>query len=422
MTRTRNRTRFPCRYGALVCRSLVGVIALITCAPAWARAADEQVDAPQVVRALKDSLARIDSLHVKTRVQNEVFGQPGEKLAISYGFGMTSLDEFAFKSGNKRYRCRKAWRKELPKNAKTAWGEDRLAFDGEVLRTHWVLCEPPSGPRTVEGSISTTPENPRMGQCNIYNEAVGCLFFDHEHLEVWRLWHHYPKEGDLSQYQASNPFPLLAALEGGRYQPRPRPETVGGIKCLVLEKPGWDAIWLAPEFGYAVVKRELLWPGTTLVMLRMGNEQFEQLVDGFWLPRRVTWELFGAPSHGKEYEGRVLVRSVVSVTDFVVNKVPDSLFRYEFPSGTMLVDFTHKKDIGGESVALVYPVGADTETTQMSLDNAIATHRDAVDSARWRWRLVWGNVALVLIAAVAALGYWWWYTRRRAAALKPLVG
>jgi hypothetical protein len=422
MPRTRRRTRFTSRHGAAIAGMiLVGVIVLVSCGPPSALRADEQADTPLIVRAINASLAQIDSLHVKTRVRNEVFGQPGEKLAISYGFGMTSLDEFAFKRGNKKYRCRKAWRGGLPKNSKlTGWSEDRLAFDGELLRAHLVTCEPPKGPRTVEGSLSATAGNSRIGQCNIYNEAVGCLFLDQENLEVWRLWHQYPKEGDVNQYKASNPFPLLPALESGRYQRRPQLESVGELKCLVLEKPGWDTIWLAPDLGYAIVKRELLWPGTKSVMLRMGNEQLQQVVNGFWLPRLVTYELLGAPSHGREYEGHVLIRSIVNVTDFVVNSVPDTLFTYDFPSGTMVVDFTRKGDLGGESAAVVYPVGSDPETTQISLDNAIAIQREFADGARWRWRLIWGNVALALIVAATVFVYRW-HTRRRASAPKPVA-
>lgn len=79
----------------------------------------------------------------------------------------------------------------------------------------------------------------------------------------------------------------------------------------------------------------------------------------------------------------MLVRNVVTVTDFVVNNVPESVFIFDFPTGTQVIDFSRVQGRGGKYVGLSYQTGVNAETTQREIDNATKHLRSLLPTPVW---------------------------------------
>jgi hypothetical protein len=378
-------------------------------------------DPKAIAAELRAGVGRLESLHVKTTLHSEPVSEGGEELWVN--FGATTLDEYAFTRDGCRFRLRRRWQSEFGhKPEDRPWMEDRVAYDGEILRSVMTVSNPPQPPHTESANMVYENKSALLAQANIYDEATGCLFFENDYLDVWRYQRKRLGSGDkLSAYKAQNPFPILKALETGHYQIRQKGSKIDSIECVVLESPGFDTLWLAPAMKFAIVRREISWAPGMPLMMRFANGEFAQVSEGLWLPRRVTRELYNLPKDGTAAESRILLRNNLTVTQLIANDVPRSLFKVEFPSGAMVVDFTKLKDKNQKYVGITYTIGANPTATQAALDRALsvtASHMGAkvegqspshANSARMRYLVL--SVVLLFAIAAAAYAYGRWRAR-----------
>jgi hypothetical protein len=348
---------------------------------------------PEEAAAIRQSVAPLHNLHVRTRVQTQTYGAAGPLADL---FGRTALDDFAWASDGRLYRVVREWEKAPPAGASGAWRENRGAFDGTTLRLHFVTCEAGKPPKTVNADIQQGGKTARLNQANVYNEAIGCVFHAPAELDVWRLHARFLPAEQVNALRTERPLAVPAALETKPYRVAGE-EAVGDVPCVVYEWPGVDKIWLAPGLGHAVVKRELTYATTGKPMVRFVNGRFEKALGGLWLPRHVVRELFGGPIDGAA-EGKVLVRNDVTCTHVYANTVPDGQFAYDFPAGVTVVDFTRMKDRDGKHRGVSYTVGATPESTEKSLNMALEQHKQLQRGSRYSGVIIWTGVGVVGLA------------------------
>jgi hypothetical protein len=115
-------------------------------------------------------------------------------------------------------------------------------------------------------------------------------------------------------------------------------EDVGGTPCVVLQGAAEislpvggasrkrsisDRLWLDPDHGLALRKRELQIDGQ---LVRVVNTEFDEVLQGVWLPKHSRVEVFPAPDAPAQYRDRPLLTEEMTLCLAIVNKVPDDLF------------------------------------------------------------------------------------------------
>jgi hypothetical protein len=167
-----------------------------------------------------------------------------------------------------------------------------------------------------------------------------------EQTESWKLrgdffleclgW--WPPEDTSRPPQGEQPFYLHQALDAPGYGVLPFQEEQGGALCHVVERPGVDRLWIDPGIGFALRGR-LRFAGQPPA-LAAGYEMsdFREAAPGIWLPWRVREIVYRGPPRpggdGPQVEHEV-VGSVVRVQ---VNDVPEELFHFTPPPGTLIQD------------------------------------------------------------------------------------
>jgi hypothetical protein len=105
----------------------------------------------------------------------------------------------------------------------------------------------------------------------------------------------------------------------GTFKVRPTLDVVDGTACVVLESPGWQKVWLDPQTGFAVCKREWYDDGGA-VRYVIRCRDFARLQPELWLPRRVEWITVGKPQLGGGLAGKPLVQDTLEVRALEVNQ------------------------------------------------------------------------------------------------------
>jgi hypothetical protein len=168
---------------------------------------------------------------------------------------------------------------------------------------------------------------------------------------------------------------------------------VDGALCEIVEK-GRYRYYLDPSLDYAVRKREWRYKGR--LVFEVLGAQFEELVPGVWLPRRVVATTFSA----KE-DGIPLYRSINTVELLEVNQPEhERFFLVKPPAGAVVIDENRKPiDSTGQeqlpaegdiipSVSYTQPANeADVEAA------AQRAAREQGDSLA-RWKLLHGETSL----------------------------
>ncbi len=134
-------------------------------------------------------------------------------------------------------------------------------------------------------------------------------------------------------------------------------ERVAGERCVVIERPGLDKIWLAVEKDCPVVRREWHWlPGGPLKR-RIVVDRFRPSPNGMWLPEAGSMEVFPrSPSDGKP---------VGTLSYKLLDARIDQGGRFlepDFPVGTLI----HELDTGGR-----YLFGREQEQIDESVVQAL---------------------------------------------------
>jgi len=115
-------------------------------------------------------------------------------------------------------------------------------------------------------------------------------------------------------------------------------DDVGGTPCVVLQgateislpvgeasrkRSISDRLWLDPDHGLALRKRELQIDGQ---LVRVVNTEFDEVLQGVWLPKHSRVEVFPAQDVLAQYRDRPLLTEEITLCLAIVNKVPDDLF------------------------------------------------------------------------------------------------
>jgi hypothetical protein len=192
----------------------------------------------------------------------------------------------------------------------------------------------------------------------------------------------------------STDYWLPQAIENNQEQYRVEgAEIVEGISCVRVSRETLDRrdiIWVAPEMGCCVVRRELYW-GEDNREECIALDFFEPIV-GVWLPQRVERRIIGRPYWAaNQWDANSTgSRLTLRVTTLTVNRVKDDDFVMQFPVGTHIFDTVRK---------LHYPITTDaTFDFQRGLDLAFGNNISQPRvSRRLRWLLIANLVAVVLI-------------------------
>ena len=145
-------------------------------------------------------------------------------------------------------------------------------------------------------------------------------------------------------------------------------EQVDGHWCHVLERPGRDRIWVDPSIGFAVRRREKYEPRSRQIVARYELSEYRETEKGIWLPWKIRRTLFNS-GQDSDSPGEMVATAVVEKV--VANHVPDSLFRFTPPPGTLTQDrdtLEMSQTPGGldfldEQIELLRTVGAKTGLT-----------------------------------------------------------
>ena len=131
---------------------------------------------------------------------------------------------------------------------------------------------------------------------------------------------------------------------------------------------------------------------------------------GVWLPRECTSTSYTSQEEPPDRRGIAFQLDRIQVNELHVNDIPDSMFDFEFPAGTLVADAKTNK-------AYYMPEGIEM------LDDAIAKAVPFVDgkvlvepgrvvvppNRNWRYWLLLGLNVAALVTLIAAL----WYRRKR---------
>jgi hypothetical protein len=191
------------------------------------------------------------------------------------------------------------------------------------------------------------------------------------------------------------------------YRILPTPAEVDGATCWIVEWPDMDRIWVDPERGFAIPRREYHWGRGKPLKYAHRNSDYREVKPGLWLPFSQSVDRYASIVAEKQS----LWGKVASTCDYRLiavefDKVPDSLFEVKLPPGTRVLDgarvFAYKVS-GNQDTD---PFTADIEEARKELGRSASGKNPARAANRWR-TLVLANAG-VLVAAL--LG--WLYFRR----------
>jgi hypothetical protein len=204
-------------------------------------------------------------------------------------------------------------------------------------------------------------------------------------------------------------------------------ENVDGADCVVVAAEGRQKLWLDPQKGYVVRKRELYnkdGEHTFTIHCR----EFESVTPDLWLPRHVTWLTIGPKTAPEEYRGKPLLQTDVQVRRLEVNQpAHDALFEFKVPPGTQVVDETITGEdtskltfeAGQESPTISYIQPVNDADLESVIAEAKARHEQKEPVGRRNLFLIINGV---LLAVVASAFVAWWLIRRRRAATTNTTG
>ncbi len=100
-----------------------------------------------------------------------------------------------------------------------------------------------------------------------------------------------------------------------------RIERVSGTDCVVLEAPGHEKLWLDPQRGFALLRREQYSKGHLSTRTECGD--LVEVVPGVWMPKKVTLTTFAGlgiwPNLPEQYHGKPWRQTTLRVKTLEVN-------------------------------------------------------------------------------------------------------
>jgi len=198
--------------------------------------------------------------------------------------------------------------------------------------------------------------------------------------------------------ETDQPYQLDRLIPSGAYD-LVGEETVDGLHCLILSRPGLDRLWLAKDRGWAIVRREWRWSLDGPLKRRIDNRDFREISPGIWIPYKGVMEIFGHPAtRPNQRVGQLRATVMLAEAD-----VAAAWFEPDFPKGTIIDDVE-----SGERSAF----GMEGQ----SLDSAFARAAHLGPAFRaepWWLRLqTWVSGFLILVGVLAIRSGRRWMSRR----------
>jgi hypothetical protein len=204
-------------------------------------------------------------------------------------------------------------------------------------------------------------------------------------------------------------YPYCIQEIGGHppYRVLPKQERIDGHWCHVLELPRRDKIWVDPQLGCAIRKRERYTEdkGNPLLFQSNRDSQFVEGAPGIQVPTQFTCAYFAGSADPPEYFERQYLELTVSVKSVAVNQVTDADFYLPVGPGTIIVDEKGSYQIEGDKTILLNQLA---DAAKVRLGGDTPPRRKG-----WYWILV------IFLALTAAGSMAWRAWRTRSAPTQP---
>ena len=190
----------------------------------------------------------------------------------------------------------------------------------------------------------------------------------------------------------SEPYQLDQLIPSGKYAVE-REESVNGLDCVVVSRPGLDRLWLAKRMGWAIVRREWCWSVGGPLKRRVIGGDFREVSPGVWIPYEATMEIYGHPATRPNQRVGLLR---VAVLDAEAD-VPEDWFEPHFPKGTMVLE----SETGAR-----YPFGMEMEALDQAVARASGFGPMFYPMPWWRRPVFWCRGGAILLLAAGICRYW----------------
>lgn len=127
------------------------------------------------------------------------------------------------------------------------------------------------------------------------------------------------------------PFFLVSILQEKAPSFRGGAEVIGSRSCHVIELPDLDVLWFDTREGH-LVRRRHYFDETKKFAMQYDLADFRSVPGGPTLPYRIKRAVVDTGA------GKSISEDDYEVTDYKVNTLTDSFFRYEPPAGTLVFD------------------------------------------------------------------------------------
>jgi len=113
-------------------------------------------------------------------------------------------------------------------------------------------------------------------------------------------------------------------------------EPVEGCLCYVLERPGFDKMWLDASVGYGLRRREWYFGSPPQLSAAYILSNYRECEQGLFLPMKVQRILYAFSENSRMPEPRVEQESLLKVLTAEVNVCRDELLQFEPPAGALV--------------------------------------------------------------------------------------
>jgi hypothetical protein len=128
----------------------------------------------------------------------------------------------------------------------------------------------------------------------------------------------YPLDNELLPYCIENNW--------DQYSIREKIEEVEGARCIVLERIGFDTIWVDPALNFAIRKRVLYWGKDEPIKFEILNRHFKEIQPNLYMPmEQEVIEYIGKTMELQaSLLGKPLYHFIYSVDDIQIGRLNDA--------------------------------------------------------------------------------------------------
>jgi hypothetical protein len=233
-----------------------------------------------------------------------------------------------------------------------------------------------------------------------------------------------PKLPRDDESKRANRLPELFGRE--KFSVSPKPERIGEDLCIVVSAPFYQTLWLLPDKGFAVKKREYYVERSKVMEVECRD--FREVSTGVWFPGEVVATEFGVKGHTPvQYEGVALMKTRFNLKKLDINdQDTERLFDFQPPAGDWIADETAVDESRRGKVETTsdgrrkrpivsYAMPADVR----ELDRVISNAKDPASPKAARRNLAW-PIAMMNLALIVSVIVWLTRFRRRGPAAGSL--